>query len=124
MDKIKIIQKQNGVVLAYAEWDDTPKNREEIENLKDSGFEITEDKYVFGYDGKFYIEGNEPEKPLELVKEEIRGQRQIRMMNEADILKYDYEEAVARGDSNAEELKALWLAKKDQIRAELPYPSA
>lgn len=43
------------------------------------------------------------------------------MFNEADQLKYDYEEAVARGEKNTEELKQIWLAKKDEIRADLPY---
>ena len=33
----------------------------------------------------------------------------------------DYDEALARGQDNAEELKLTWLASKDSIRADLPY---
>lgn len=43
------------------------------------------------------------------------------MIEEADPLKYDYEEALAKGNKNAEALKKLWLAKKDEIRKKLPY---
>lgn len=123
-DKIKFVQRNaDGKVIAYAEWDDTEENRKYAENLTDGMFEITEDTYVLGYDGKFYLQGNEPEKPVEMRIDEIRSQRRERMTNEADELKHDYDEAVARGDDNAAELKELWLAKKDQIRKELPYPS-
>ena len=55
-------------------------------------------------------------------KDDIKRQRQMRYADEADPLKYDYEEALARGEDNADELKAQWLAKKDEIREELPYP--
>lgn len=53
--------------------------------------------------------------------EAIRQQRQVRFTSEADPIRYDYEEALALGTSNAEELKQTWLAKKAQIREELPY---
>ncbi len=62
-----------------------------------------------------------PEPTTEEQNELIRQRRSIRMTAEADPLRYDYEEAAARGFDNAEELKAAWLAKKDQIRTELPY---
>lgn len=62
-----------------------------------------------------------PEPTLEEQNEAIRMQRSIRMTTEADPLKYDYEEAVARGAADVEELKAVWLAKKDEIREQLPY---
>lgn len=125
MDKIKFVQRNSeGQVIAYAEWVDNKENRDIIASWKENMFEIVEDTYVLGYDGKFYLEGEEPEKPLDLVKEEIRVKRQARMSSEADELKHDYDEAVARGGENVEELKELWLAKKDQIRAELPYPEA
>lgn len=58
---------------------------------------------------------------VEEQNEAIRQQRSMRMTAEADPLKYDYEEAVARGAANAEELKAVWLAKKDEIREQLSY---
>lgn len=51
----------------------------------------------------------------------IRSERYRRMCNEADPLKYEYEEAVARELKNADELKQKWLSKKEEIRSELPY---
>lgn len=55
-------------------------------------------------------------------KDDIRAQRQARFVAESDPLKMDYDEAAARGAENADELKTAWLAKKDEIRADLPYP--
>lgn len=52
--------------------------------------------------------------------EQIRQQRQSRFIIEADPLKLDYDEAVARGE-DAEKARIAWLAKKDLIRSELPY---
>lgn len=52
--------------------------------------------------------------------EQIRQQRQSRFRIEADPLKLDYDEAVARGE-DAEKARIAWLAKKDLIRSELPY---
>ena len=52
--------------------------------------------------------------------EQIRQQRQSRFRIEADPLKLDYDEAVARGE-DAEKARIVWLAKKDLIRSELPY---
>ena len=40
---------------------------------------------------------------------------------ESDPLRLDYDEALAREQDNAEELKTRWLASKDKIREELPY---
>lgn len=51
----------------------------------------------------------------------IRCERYRRMCNEADPLKYEYEEALARETDNINELKQKWLSKKDEIRSELPY---
>ena len=62
-----------------------------------------------------------PEPTLEEKNEQIRLQRQARFAQESDPLKLDYDEAVARGEETAEEKKASWLSKKDQIREELPY---
>lgn len=58
---------------------------------------------------------------LQEKNEEIRQQRQYRFFLESDPIKYDYEEALARGEPSAEELKVQWLAQKDKIREELPY---
>lgn len=62
-----------------------------------------------------------PEPTSEERNEQIRLERQFRFTNEADPLKFDYDEAVARGEISQYEKKELWLAKKDQIRKELPY---
>ena len=62
---------------------------------------------------------NEP--TIEEQNEAIRLQRRARFQQEADPLKYDYEEALANENENVEELKHAWLNKKAQIREELPY---
>ena len=73
------------------------------------------------YDGSWYVAGYAPEKPAQTY-DDIKAERQIRYTNEADPLRYDYDEALARGEPTAEEKKQAWLDKKDEIRAELPYP--
>ena len=70
------------------------------------------------YQGEFILK---QEVPIEEQNEQIRLQRQTRFVTEADPLRYDYDEALARGYETAEEKKQVWLAKKDQIREELPY---
>ncbi len=62
-----------------------------------------------------------PADKLRIANEDIKRQRSALMIEEADPLKYDYEEALAKGNKNAEALKKLWLAKKDEIRKKLPY---
>lgn len=59
--------------------------------------------------------------PIEARNEQIRQQRQARYIAESDPLRLDYDEALARGQDNAEELKEQWLESKDKIREELPY---
>ena len=59
--------------------------------------------------------------PVEYQNEQIRQQRQARYVTESDPLRLDYDEALAREQDNAEELKAQWLASKHKIREELPY---
>lgn len=75
------------------------------------------------WNGAWYVKGYAPERPAP-TRDEISAQRQARYIAESDSLKMDYDEAVARGAENADELKAAWLAKKDEIRADLPYPDA
>lgn len=53
--------------------------------------------------------------------EQIRQQREARYEVESDPLRLEYDEALAREQDNAEELKQQWLASKDKIREELPY---
>ena len=62
-----------------------------------------------------------PEPTIEEKNEQIRQQRQSRFASESDPLYLDYVEAQARGDEMVEDKKQLWLDKKDEIRAELPY---
>ena len=59
--------------------------------------------------------------PVEYQNEQIRLQRQARYVAEADPLRLDWDESAARGEEQAEEKKQTWLAKKNQIREELPY---
>lgn len=77
-----------------------------------------------GYDGNWYVSGytpKEPEKTITEQNETIRSTREQLYTQTSDKLKADYDEAVARGSDNAEELKQVWLASKDKIREENPY---
>lgn len=91
-------------------------NQEEAKNL---GWE--QNDLEFAYNGKFYLSGYAPQQSIEEQNEQIRQQRQSRYVMESDPLRLDYDEALARGQENAEELKQEWLASKDKIREELPY---
>lgn len=73
------------------------------------------------YNGQWYLKGFAPEEPIAEKNEKIRAERQARYVAESDPLRLDYDEALARGQDNAEELKEQWLASKDKIREELPY---
>ena len=53
--------------------------------------------------------------------EAIRQTRERLYVQTSDKLKADYDEAVARGSENIEELKQAWLESKDKIRKENPY---
>ena len=70
------------------------------------------------YDGEYILKSSIP---VDYKNEQIRLQRQSRFTLEADPLYLDYVEAQARGDETVNEKKQLWLDKKDEIRAELPY---
>ena len=65
----------------------------------------------------------EEEKPLTIEEqnEAIRATREMLYTQTSDKIKADYDEAVARGSENAEQLKQEWLASKDKIRQENPY---
>lgn len=58
---------------------------------------------------------------VEEQNEAIRRVRETSYAQISDRIKFDYDEAVARGSENAEQLKQEWLASKDKIRAENPY---
>jgi len=59
--------------------------------------------------------------PVDYQNEQIRQQRQARYEKESDPIRLDYDEALAREEETAEQLKQEWLASKDRIREELPY---
>ena len=73
------------------------------------------------YNGSWYVAGYAPQPSIEEQNEQIRHQRQARYVEESDPLRLDYDEALARGEETAEQLKQEWLASKDKIREELPY---
>lgn len=83
--------------------------------------EPTEDKPLIRYrDTKEQIEQYAEALTVQEKNEQIRQQRQSRFRIEADPLKLDYDEVVARGE-DAEKARIAWLSKKDLIRSELPY---
>lgn len=53
--------------------------------------------------------------------EVIRQTRERLYRATSDYLKADYDEAVARGADDTEELKKAWLSSKDEIRENNPY---
>ena len=96
--------------------EDVPVLFDEYEVVEDT--EHTVDDYE-QYQGEYLLKSDIP---VEYQNEQIRLQRQTRFTQESDPLKLNYDEAVARGDEEKiEQTKQAWLAKKDQIREELPY---
>lgn len=82
---------------------------------------MTEMDVEQAYNGNWYVSGYAPQPSIEEQNEQIRQQRQSRYEQESDPLRLDYDEALAREQDNAEQLKQEWLASKDKIREELPY---
>lgn len=82
---------------------------------------MTEMDVEQAYNGSWYVAGYAPQQSIEEQNEQIRQQRQARYVVESDPLRLDYDEALARGEDTAEQLKQEWLASKDKIREELPY---
>ena len=87
----------------------------------------TEKEIVYAWNGKRYFKGEEPIQPPPPppTKEEIRELRAKAFTEEADPLKFNYEEASARygaTSKEAVEAKLIWLEKKDEIRERYPYP--
>ena len=75
-------------------------------------------------DGEWYINGFAPIKSKEQQNDTIRQVREQLMTKQADPLRFDYEENLARYgelDEKTIESKNIWLAKKDEIRADKPY---
>lgn len=94
------------------------ETREELENIPCVTLDKIEetDKTYFLHNGSYVCEV-----PIEEQNEEIRATREQLYIQTSDKLKADYDEAVARGAENAEELKTAWLESKDKIREDNPY---
>ena len=106
---------KDGKIIAINETDNEFKFM-----VKDSVVEDTEHK-VDDYEqvnGEYLLK---QDVPVDYQNEQIRQQRQARYEAESDPLRLDYDEALARGEETAEQLKQDWLASKDKIREELPY---
>ena len=86
---------------------------------KSEGMELGD--VELSYNGRWYVQGYAPQKTVEEQNEAIRAKRESLFAQTSDKLKADYDEAVARGADNAEELKQIWLESKDKVRAENPY---
>lgn len=82
---------------------------------------MAEQEVEQAYNGNWYLSGFAPQKTVSEQNEEIRQTREAAYKAEADKIKQDYDEALARGTDNAEALKTAWLAKKDEVRANYPY---
>lgn len=95
--------------------EETPGLLDEYEVIEDT--EHTCDDYE-QVNGEYILK---QEVPVDYQNEQIRKQRQSRYVVESDPLRLDYDEALARGEETAEQLKQKWLASKDKIREELPY---
>jgi len=82
---------------------------------------MTEQDVEKAYNGRWYLVGHLPQPSVDEQNEQIRQQRQARYEKESDPIRLDYDEALARGEETAEQLRIDWLASKDKIREELPY---
>ena len=96
------------------------KEYEVINQVEAKSLGWKQNELEVGFDGKFYLEGHAPVQ--QFTAEEIEEMRRHRFKTEADPILGQYQEALVRGAENANELKQRWLAKKDEIRADLPYP--
>lgn len=99
-------------------------NRTQNKKIADAqGWTITidESQTEKAYDGSLWEKGFAPTQSIEEQNEAIRATREQLYTQTSDKLKADYDEAVARGADNVEELKKAWLDSKDLIRKENPY---
>ena len=125
MKTFDIICKQNNEVIACGTWEDTEENRQRLEEWAEYGYEETSDKYVQGYDGKWYVEGTEPQKPAP-TNEEISQQRQNAYIERTDPLTLRKLRKQALGEWTTEDEKeyvAQIQAISEQIASEFPYNS-
>ena len=119
-----VICKQDGEVTAYGFWQGTRANVQRLEEWAEYGYEKTSDKYVQGYDGKWYVEGTEPEKPAPTA-EEVQQARARAYEAEVDPLMSEYTRKktfnLFEGNEEAE-LLAKIEAKVAEIKEANPYP--
>jgi len=107
----KII-KENKIIGISEEY---PVLLDEYEVVEDTEHTCEDYKQI---NGEFLLK---QDVPVEYQNEQIRQQRQARYVAESDPIRLDYDEALARGSEDAEQLRQDWLASKDRIREELPY---
>ena len=104
--------KENKIIGVSEEY---PALLDEYEVQEDTEHTISDYEQV---EGEYLLK---QDVPVDYQNEQIRQQRQQRYETESDPLRLDYDEALARGEETAEQLKQDWLASKDKIREELPY---
>ena len=123
METFDIICKENGIVVAYATWEDNEENRQRLEEWAEYGYEETSDKYVQGYDGKWYIEGQEPEKPAPS-NEDIKQIRASLYRDTVDPMMSEYIRKktfnLFERDEETELLSAI-ESQVNRIKTENPY---
>lgn len=78
-EDFNVICEQNGKIVAFGTWEGTRGNYQRLKEWASLGYRKTDKKYIRGYDGEFYIEGQEPKRPLDelkdLKKAEINSER-------------------------------------------------
>ena len=118
LKRIKVINEKTKEVLIMSE-----KSNEDWAVSNGYSRELVEVEQA--YDDLYYLKGFAPAKPAP-TKEEIRSIReQLFSSSPCSDYKYDYEEAVARYGADSEQAistSKIWLAQKDKIRADNPYP--
>lgn len=112
--------------MSYENW---KIKKTELEEKQDEYSQVAE---WCNESGEYYIQEIDdeycvvkiPDPAIEEQNEAIRQTRQKLFTEQADPLKYDYEECLARygeEDERTIEAKNTWLAKKDEIRENNPY---
>ncbi|MBE6445629.1 MAG: hypothetical protein E7019_06265 [Alphaproteobacteria bacterium] len=123
MKTFDVVCKENGSVIACATWEDSEENRKRLEDWAEFGYEKTSEKYVQGYDGKWYVEGTLPPKPLP-TNEEIRQIRASSYRDSVDPLMSEYIRKKTFNLFAEDEEKVLLSAIENQvnrIKSENPY---
>lgn len=102
-------------IIAISDTDSKFKSLNKTGVLEDSEHNCEDYEQV---NGEYLLKADVP---VDYQNEQIRQQRQARYVAESDPLRLDYDEALAREQEDADELKTKWLNSKDKIREELPY---